>query len=662
MAALGYVAAIGNGKLDHDEHHKIFFAYGTWWAQGDDGSSDDYFLYEWDKTTPGSYGSTGGWAKAKGPGGSGTVNFDTTDSTRLALWFDESTDKLHVLRMRASGADLYDCWLYQSGTNSWTTSGGVAGESTGATVTGVQYSNIAVDSNGVVWMVYNSGGNFDSQYRSGGSWSAGPRVAAGGVQTPAMCAFIDSAGDPCIGALVVVSGSPSLRWYWRKDSDSAAAAWSYEDLATGGSYDDHVSVQAYVFSGDTASTICTVNKNGVNNQINAYMRRADGVWVSATNIFSVDRTRPRVVIDATNKKFYVVAPFVGGAVRSVVSDISSSLSFGSETVVVDPDAAGTGQDCGAPQSPVTSTTGLMVFGEATASTPWWNLLTIASAGATVDLAATPTAQSTAAADLLKGVTLSAAALSVGSAAAGMSLSVPLAGNAQAVASATGGLQVTVNLAAGALAAAVATAAIALGKPLAADGQSQASATADLSTSGSVDLAADAQAVASAGATLSLTVSLSADAVAVAVATAEFAGAATLAAAAIAQAQATAALSVGKELAAAGQGQASAGATITLQVPLTAAALAQAAGTASLSLAVNLAASALGQASASASFAGIVSLASAGQAVASATAALTVRAVNTTLGSLVGTIFGHSAIRPAAVVSSNRTNVQTSRRR
>jgi hypothetical protein len=384
LAALGYITAAGKTGTGFSHDVRSFYAHGTWWALGDDGSSLDYFLYEYDGTTPASHGDTGGWAKALGPGGAGTVNFDTTDSTSLTFYYDDSDGDgvLHVLRRRATGADLYDKWLYETGTGSWTTTGGVAGESTGLTLT-TNAANLAVDTNGVVWIVYNNGTDMLSHYRSSGSWTAGPTIDADGTGTPSMCRWVDGDGDAAMGVAIIATSPTGIRWYSRKDSAALSASWTEEEADSGlsTSYDDHLSVQAHLFSGDTTSTVCISDKDGTGNDIHAFMRRPDGVWVSAFDIFSVDRTRQHTVIDATNEKFYITASFgSGGGLRRIVSDIGSSLSFSGEEVVIDSDAIAAGADSGAPQMPVTSTSDMMLFMAAATGSPWWRLLDVASAG------------------------------------------------------------------------------------------------------------------------------------------------------------------------------------------------------------------------------------------------------------------------------------------
>jgi hypothetical protein len=252
-------------------------------------------------------------------------------------------------------------------------------------------------------------------------------------------------------------------------------------------------------------------------------------------------------------------------------------------------------------------------------------LTVPAVGVAVDMAAAGTAQASATATLLKGVSLSGAGLAVAGGSASMSHVVPLAASAVAAAVAGGQLAVAVQLSAGALSTAAASAGLALAVPLSADGGAQAGASADLSTNASVDLAADAQASASSSAVLSLTVSLSAAAVSQALASAALAKSVELAANGSAQADGAASLQVGAgtDLAAAAAAQASAGASLWLDVPLGADALAQAVAAGSLSLAVLLGADALAQAGGSAALAGAVQLSAGGQVVATATAGLQV---------------------------------------
>jgi hypothetical protein len=252
-------------------------------------------------------------------------------------------------------------------------------------------------------------------------------------------------------------------------------------------------------------------------------------------------------------------------------------------------------------------------------------LTVPAVGVAVDMAAAGTAQATATATLLKGVSLSGAGLAVAGGSASMSHVVPLAASAVAAAVAGGQLALAVQLSGAAIASAAASAGMSLAVPLAADGAAQAGASAELSTNASVDLAANAQAAASASAVLSLTVSLSAAAVGQALASAALAKAVALGADGAAQADGAAGLQVGAgtDLAADAAAQASAGASLWLDVPLGADALAQALAGGSLSLAVLLGADALSSASGSAAMAADVQLSADGQVIAMATAGLQV---------------------------------------
>jgi hypothetical protein len=302
---------------------------------------------------------------------------------------------LHTITV-GHATELYNRWEYSAG--GWTRTGGVTDEDIGIDLSGTNYhGTLVVDSNSVVWVLYWDTTNrvLKTRYRSGGSWAAGPDIADSDLAMAnsrvAVSAWTDDDGDPGIICAYgyQTGGVNSWQCAYRKDSASLAASWTLEDIedpVAAGTPDNHVSIQTCVFSGDTESTVIVAVKNSLN-EIWVFRRPpGGGTWGTDSafgdGVGSPDYTRPRVTIDATNKEVYVSATVVTSPVRLeyAKSIANGTLAFGSIVTAIEDDGAGTfDTNHVAPQSPVTSSTGLLYAADRTGGVVWWNILTIAGA-------------------------------------------------------------------------------------------------------------------------------------------------------------------------------------------------------------------------------------------------------------------------------------------
>ena len=69
MATTGYVMNTARGSTyDHTNANQLFYAGGTWWCFAEIAADNDWYLMEYDGTTPASPGDTGGWGRAQETG------------------------------------------------------------------------------------------------------------------------------------------------------------------------------------------------------------------------------------------------------------------------------------------------------------------------------------------------------------------------------------------------------------------------------------------------------------------------------------------------------------------------------------------------------------------------------------------------------------------
>jgi len=103
----GYIVDSQTGQdLEHTNNTKLWNSHGRWWCVAQDSSADDWFVYENNGPVPPTPGAQGGWAKTP-------VNIDNRNSARIDLWYNETEDVVHVLRMHSSGG-TYNEYVWDS--------------------------------------------------------------------------------------------------------------------------------------------------------------------------------------------------------------------------------------------------------------------------------------------------------------------------------------------------------------------------------------------------------------------------------------------------------------------------------------------------------------------------------------------------------------------
>ena len=410
MAAVGYLLETAANQdpwsSQHNPQHYCFYTASSskWWMVTQTASADvannrdDFHLYLWDGTTPGSPGSAGGFALANASSNGdadGKVQIDDRDTGLPDLWWDEANQKLHVHSWHST--PKYGVLTYSSALNNWAV-GWVPPLSSGGQSSGVAGTmpsgGFAVDSNGVVWCVFYATLTLQTRYLSGGTWTAGPtiesvaiitrgdsRVAVGtatiGGVASVYCAYSYSTG---------VGGVGEWRFAYRADSAALGAAWTQETIDTTQQIDDHISVASVVQSGNSNSTIVVIGKDDAND-ILGWTRNASGTWAAVVKV-ATTITRPRAVIDASNEVVYVF--FTNGSgdddtINYVTSPLPT-LSWSAAAIAIDNGTAVADlNDAITPNHTCTYLTDLMMGCTQNSIGVWWKLFDLL-----IPLPATPT--------------------------------------------------------------------------------------------------------------------------------------------------------------------------------------------------------------------------------------------------------------------------------
>jgi len=220
-AQTGYILDSSSSQsLEHTNNTKVWHAHGRWWAIVQDTSDSDWFIYEMDGSTPSVPGTQGGWTNTN-------VNVDPANAVRIDLWYDETSDIVHVLRANVTEG-TYNEYVWNSTFGEYrknTTLGDV-------TISGAVREGdpcIAVDSTGQAFVAYDSGGKVQLRYSTNPSrsnWS-GFTMATG---TPgnednraALMPYTDSVDGPRMGLLY---WSRSDRLTFRTHDDDDGDAWA----------------------------------------------------------------------------------------------------------------------------------------------------------------------------------------------------------------------------------------------------------------------------------------------------------------------------------------------------------------------------------------------------------------------------------------------------
>ena len=375
------------------QKHAIYGPNDTWWCIAQDNTSADWALWEWDGTFPATPGDAGGWDYAQLVSGGGDLYVESRGQAHLNIFWEPGSEELHVWApFLTTGEERYNLYSYNSGTNDWTHD--VTDETTG--VPDVEdegaRSSMAVDSNGKVWVVYvdRVGETLVAGVRAngiGGAWTASAEVleaTATDRLDSSRCSIVawDNAGTPSIGVFYSwgIAAGDKWRFAYRADSDADGAAWTFEDVDTTTTIDDHADIAAANLGTDTTSTLVACGKNGEDNMV-AWRRTPAGSWQTAVIVNPVG-TRPHVLIDSTNSEVYFsYHPKLDNAIAHVYrkSVADGTLSFSGEQIimrVVDGEADFR-KSHGVPAGgELNSDTGLLYLGEG-GSVPWWNIVPLA---------------------------------------------------------------------------------------------------------------------------------------------------------------------------------------------------------------------------------------------------------------------------------------------
>jgi hypothetical protein len=395
--AFGYL--LHTNQLTNDYEHSpqraCFFTDGRWWLISYANPSAEWYLFKWTGSYPENPATVGGWDYAQTA--SGNVLIDTRLGARPDAFWDEATQTLHVLVIHTT--EYYDQWTYNSGTGLW--SQAVNNENVGITMSGgnPERVSLAVDSNGVIWVVYfDSSDSFKlkTRYRSGGSWSDGPVLESTGSvdrQGVDVIAWSDE-GTPSIGAAYTYDDgtNPAVwKFAYRPDSASLSASWTYETIEEH-SIDNHISIAAGTVGGGDGSTLVVVGKDG-DDVLLVWRRPPGSAWDARVQITGggtgYTGSRPKVVIDETNQEVYVVYGNTTSGVANIFASVYqcmpvADIQVATQVTVLEADSPSVG-DFSEPTVPahaVNGTTGLLIaaFGpeveEEAGTGAWWNILPI----------------------------------------------------------------------------------------------------------------------------------------------------------------------------------------------------------------------------------------------------------------------------------------------
>lgn len=417
MVTTGYRIASMSGADDaksdyaHSGGRQCFYTQSTWWMLAQDDSANDWFLWEWDGTTPASAGDAGSWAKAARTGG-GTVNVDTRGSTLFDVVWEEAQQRLHVLGVNGT-ASRYNIWTYVSGADTWTNT--LADKAISPNIgSNADHASICLDSSRRLWLVYYVQTTLtleclwlDTTVAAGSmAFTQGPTLEAVGSLSDGASGLDTWAwsnqGTPHVGVAYgyndgVSAGDGAWKFQYRPDSAATDAQWSAETILDESDIDDHVSLCGAAV-GSQGDTLYLLAKNH-SNAVVFFQRPPGGPWSAKTTVWTSGETtsRPKGILDVTNNVYYAFSGPGGGGVTTQArtaykSTPTSAISFSAAVAALQL-VNGTNGDmksCGLPAHNVTQATGLLVMAGGPAigadvACTWWNVLPI--------LGAAPMAQS-----------------------------------------------------------------------------------------------------------------------------------------------------------------------------------------------------------------------------------------------------------------------------
>jgi len=304
----------------------------------------------------------------------GAVVDDRSSSTGDALW---DGGKLYVVSRTATGVVRVNRLSYVSGTRSYSVDAGFPVQVASG---GPESATIARDTAGILWVTYTLSSKVWITHSSGGdtTWTTpvNPPVSDTSITGDDISSII--AWNGRVGVFWSDQGSSADRLAIHVDG-TPDTQWSFETPLSGTRMaDDHINMKA--IPGDPRLFVVVKTSRGDSSSDPStdpldilLVRAADGSWTRATfATVADDTTRAQVVLDATNRRVYVMgtAPTGGGKIyfKSTSLDAPTSFASGRGTILLT--SSSLLNNVSSTKQPITSTSGLVAI--ATSSTDYFH--------------------------------------------------------------------------------------------------------------------------------------------------------------------------------------------------------------------------------------------------------------------------------------------------
>lgn len=347
----------------------------------------DSFLYVHDGGTPASPGDEGNWARAPSGPSTDLAAIDTrTSGGHCSIVKFNSGSRIGIL----SGHGSSEQWTTVDidGSGYWTKDNVALNVSSAAAD---KHAAPVSDTDGDIFTGFGLSTVMTSQWwdDAGNAWSTTGVMDSDAMTLSGGDYMISGMWRATIGGVACVcvafctnqnGGADVIRFAYRADSAALDAAWTTETLPGTWDCDSHVALACGPVSGETNSVCVVTAKRKSGSPVYRQWRRSPaGTWTNDTDEGVGSSTRVKLAFDATNGEVYMVSGAASG-LKYKKSSAASTLSWGSEqTACENVTATGGGTDCGVPNHPVTSDTGLLLT-QTIAGQVWWNVLPIAGAG------------------------------------------------------------------------------------------------------------------------------------------------------------------------------------------------------------------------------------------------------------------------------------------
>jgi len=346
--------------------HEFYDSVSATWLALPRYTDSDHWIYEWDGTA-----AANSWTRHT----DADADIGNRDTGKVSIFWDDANRQLHILETHTTGGFSRYLMLTYSGSGVWVTT--ISAEDPGVATHDASFT---VADDGEVWIVYESGGVWQSRYRNSGTWTDGDSfgtIASAGNSAVSVHRF-KNAGASGIGCIYSVDGGGgSWRHAYRADSASKSATWSDELITAAYTTDNHLLSIGGEQGDDTTSTVVGAVKDGSDN-INILRRTAAGSWSNAQ--VATSRSRPKIVLNLSTNEAYVVAPNSTG-ISSVTAhhvwtvDLSD-LTVGSPVKIFELASPGSNDydDNSVPSHGVTDQMGLPVLCSSVADQAQFNII------------------------------------------------------------------------------------------------------------------------------------------------------------------------------------------------------------------------------------------------------------------------------------------------